>query len=160
MKRLILSLAVVGVTLASAAGMALAQATTNTFHQTVPVDPVLARAFLCTHEDVRLTGEVQILTRVTEDNNGGLHLDVHFGLKGVSGTGLESGTRYRVVNNSKTGQYIAPGEPRVARLEARFYLASAGPSDNTQTRIKARLVFNANGKPKVSFVSLSTRCVG
>ena len=162
MRRLVLSLAVVGATLASAAGMALAQATTDTFHQTVPADTRFDPPLLntCTDEEIRLTGEVSILTHVTEDANGGLHFVQHYEFKGVSGTGLESGTLYRAVGSVKTGQYIAPGQPRVATVVLSFDLVSTGPSDNERALLTARIMFNANGEPTVQFVHLTGRCEG
>jgi hypothetical protein len=162
MRRLVLSLAVVGATLASAAGMALAQATTDTFHQTVPADTRFDPPLLntCTDEEIRLTGEVSILTHVTEDANGGLHFVQQYEFKGVSGTGLESRTRYRAVGSVKTGQYIAPGQPRVATVVLSFDLVSTGPSDNERALLTARIMFNANGEPTVQFVQLTGRCEG
>jgi hypothetical protein len=117
-----LALAVVGTTLALAAGMALAQATTDTFNEKVPLDQVVDNP--CTGEQIRVTGALHILFHVTEDANGGLHVQTHFQPRGVSGTGLESGTRYRGVGVTRTGVYIAPGGLRETTLVAASILSA------------------------------------
>jgi hypothetical protein len=89
MKRLVLSLVVVGMTLALAARMALAQATTDTFNETVPLDLTVDSP--CTGEPLLLTGELHILFLITEDANGSLHVQTQFQPQGASGTGLVSG---------------------------------------------------------------------
>jgi hypothetical protein len=161
MKRLVLSLAVVGAILALAAGIALAQATTDTFHETEPVDQVFDQPCVAEpQEQIRLTGEVHILTHVTEDANGGLHVLQHSQFNRLSGTGLESGTRYRGVGVIRDETYIAPGGPREFTGVARFHLVSAGPSDNLLVFVTAHTTFNANGEPSVNFQRIVVKCAG
>jgi hypothetical protein len=157
-KRLVLALAVVGTTLALAAGMALAQATTDTFNEKVPLDQVVDNP--CTGEQIRVTGALHILFHVTEDANGGLHVQTHFQPRGVSGTGLESGTRYRGVGVTRTGVYIAPGGLRETTLVDRFYFVSKGPSPNMLQKATIHVTFNANGEPTAELVRLETKCAG
>ncbi len=59
MKRLVLSVAVVGMTLALAAGMALAQATTEKFNERIPFSGVLFNP--CTGEEVLFEGTQHLL---------------------------------------------------------------------------------------------------
>jgi hypothetical protein len=158
MKRLVLSLAVVGMTLALAAGMALAQATTDKFNEKVPLDLVVDNP--CTGEQVRVTGALHILFHVTEDANGGLHVQEHFQPQGASGTGLESGTRYRGVGVTRSGAYIPPQGLRETTFIDRFYFVSKGPSDNMLAKATIHVTFNANGDPTAELVRLETKCAG
>jgi hypothetical protein len=160
-KRLVLSLAVVGTTLALAAGMALAQATTDTFNEKVPLDQIVDNP--CTGEPLHLTGELHILFHVTEDANGGLHVQTHFQPQGVSGTGLLSGEQYRGVGVTRDEFYFPPGEFREREFTSvnRFYMISAGPSDNMLETATIHVTFNANGEPTAELVRpLETECVG
>src|SRR5918994_841947 len=143
-KRLVLLLAVVGMTLALAAGMALAQATTFTSNEKVPLDLVDTNP--CTGEPVHFTGELHILFHVTEDANGGLHVQSQFQPAGVSGTGLVSGEQYRGVGVTRDEAYLPPGELRETTFINRFYFVTTGPSDNMLATTTIHVTFNANGE--------------
>jgi hypothetical protein len=159
MKRLVLSVAVVGTTLALAAGMALAQATTFTSNEKVPLDQIVDNP--CTGELLHLTGELHMLFHVTEDANGGFHVQTHFQPQGVSGTGLVSGEQYRGVGVTRNEIYFAPGEVREFTSVNRFYMISAGPSDNMLETATIHVTFNANGEPTAELVRpLETKCAG
>ena len=158
MKRLVLSLAVVGMTLALAAGMALAQATTDTFNETEPLENVVDNP--CTGEPLLLTGELHILFHVTEDANGGFHVQTHFQPQGVSGTGLVSGEQYRGVGVTRDAAYFPPGELRETTFIDRFYFVSKGPSENMLATTTTHVTFNANGEPTAELFRLEIKCVG
>jgi len=158
MKRLVLLVAVVGTTLALAAGMALAQATTDTFTEKVPVDTTLIND--CTEEAVQLTGDVNFLFHVTEDANGGLHVQLHTSAQGITGTGLESGTQYRVVGVTRDEYYFGPGETREETYVNSVRLVSNGSSDNLLVTQIFHVTFNANGEPTVELVREDIQCAG
>jgi hypothetical protein len=158
MKRLVLSLAVVGMTLALAAGMALAQATTDTFNEKVPLNLIVDNP--CTGEPLQLTGELHILFLVTNDANGGFHVQTQFQPQGVSGTGLVSGEQYRGVGVTREEFNAQQGELREYTLVDRFYLVSMGPSDNLLATTTIHVTFNANGEPTAELVRLDTKCAG
>ena len=159
MKRLVLSLAVVGMTLALAAGMALAQANSFTSSVKVPLDEIFDNP--CTGEPVHFTGELHILFHQTEDANGGFHVQTHFQPQGVSGTGLLSGEQYRGVGVTRDETYFPPGEFREFTYVNRFYMISAGPSDNMLETATIHVTFNANGEPTAELVRpLDTKCAG
>jgi hypothetical protein len=158
MKRLALSLAVVGMTLALAAGMALAQATTQTSNEKVPLDQIVDNP--CTGELLHLTGELHILFHLTEDGNGGFHVQSHVQPQGASGTGLVSGEQYRGVGVTRFEEYFPPGEFREFTSVNRFYLISAGPSDNLVETATIHATFNANGEPTAELFRLETKCAG
>jgi hypothetical protein len=158
MKRLVLSLVVVGMTLALAAGMALAQATTFKSNVTEPIDLVDTNS--CTGEPVHFTGELHILFHLTEDANGGLHVQSHFQPQGVSGTGLVSGEQYRAVGVTREEAYFPPGELRETTFIDRFYFVSKGPSENMLATTTTHVTFNANGEPTAELFRLELKCAG
>jgi hypothetical protein len=158
-KRLVLSLAVMGTALALAAGMALAQASTDTFNEKVPFNLVAENR--CTGEPVRFTGNLLIVFHVTEDAKGGIHVQEHFQPQGVSGTGLESGEQYRAVGVTRRDLYIAPGEEvREFTIVSRFYLVSNGPSENMLVAATTHVTFNAKGEPTAELLRVRTKCAG
>ncbi len=157
MKRLVLLLAVMGTTLALAAGMALAQATTDTFVVKQPFNKTLFNP--CTGEEVQFTGDILFLYRETRDPNGGFHIEQHTSGAGVTGTG-ESGTQYRLVGVARQGVYFAPGETREATSVQSLRLVSNGSSDNYVLVTQIHVTFNANGEPTVVLFREDIECVG
>jgi len=158
-KRLVLSLAVVGTALALAAGVALAQATTGKSTFTLPIDAVLENP--CTGEPVHLTGELHFLVHFTEDANGGLHFQGSVQPRGISGTGLESGTRYRLVGVSRSGDYFPSGEEfRQFTIVSRFHVVSEGSSDNWIEKLTIHVTVSANGEFTAEVVKFTSKCVG
>ena len=143
--------------------MALAQATTDTFNEKVPLDQVVDNP--CTGEQIRVTGALHILFHVTEDANGGLHVQHHAQPQGggLLGTGEESGTQYRVVGVTRDETYVPPGAPgefRETTFVNRFHIVSSGPSDNSLLDATIHVTFNANGEPTAELVRLETKCAG
>ena len=159
MKRIVLLLAVMGTTLALAAGMALAQATTDTYNVKVPIDGTIFND--CTDEPVHLTGTLHVLLTETEDANGGLYVQEHVQVQGVSGTGLKSGTQYRAVGaNRQEDFYFAPGERREVTVINDSHIISKGSSDNLLMHCTIHLTFNANGEPTADLERVETECAG
>jgi hypothetical protein len=161
MKRLVLLLAVMGTTLALTAGMALAQATTETFTEKRPFNQTIVNP--CTGELVQLTGDLTFLFHVTEDANGGLHVQQHGSAAGITGTG-ESGTQYRLVGVTREEAYFPPGappeEPREATFVNRFHVVSKGSSDNFLFDQTVHVTFNANGEPTAEVIRTDITCAG
>jgi hypothetical protein len=149
-----LSLAVVGMTLALAAGMALAQVS----NEKVPLDQIADNP--CTGEPVHLTGEFHIIFHTHEDANGGFHAQTHFQPQGVSGTGLVSGEQYRGVGVSGDKFYIPPGDFREVTAVSRFYMIGAGPSENLLVTAQIHTTFSANGETTAVLQRLDTKCAG
>ena len=159
MKRLVLSLAVMGTAIALAAGMALAQATTEKFTDTLPIDEVLTNP--CTGESVHFTGKFLIVSHVTQDDNGGLHVYSSIQPRGLSGTGLESGTRYRFVGTDESVVYIPPeGGVREFTSVRHFRVVSENSSDNWLVSATFHFTVDANGEPTAEVDTFTLRCVG
>jgi hypothetical protein len=157
-KRLVLSLAVMGTAIALAAGMALAQATTQKFTDTLPIDEVLTNP--CTGESVHFTGEFLFVSHVTQDENGGLHVYSSIQPRGLSGTGLESGTRYRFVGTDESVVYIPEGGVREFTSVRHFRVVSENSSDNLLVSATFHFTVDANGEPTAEVDKFALRCVG
>jgi hypothetical protein len=162
MKRLVLLVAVVGTTLALAAGMALAQATTVTSNETVPVNLVVFNPCTEPEEFVLVTGELHLLFHSTVDANGGLHVQQHSQPQGggLLGTGEESGIQYRVVGVTRDETYVPPGDVRETTFVNRFHIVTQGPSDNALVDITTHVTFNANGEPTAVVERAEIKCAG
>ena len=158
MKRIVLLLAVVGTTLALATGMALAQATTDTYNETVPVDVIFDNP--CNGEPLHITGEIHILYIVTEDANGGIHIQMQIQPQEYTATGLVSGEQYRGVGVSRDEGYIAPGTVRELTHVNHFSMISEGPTANFLQGVTIHHTFNAKGEPTADILSLNFYCVG
>ena len=162
MKRLVLLVAVVATTLALAAGMALAQATTDTFTETVPVNSLAFNTCTEPAEIVLLTGDIHLLIHQTLDANGGIHVQTQSQPQGggLLGTGQTSGTQYKAVGVSQENVYLPPGEGSETTIVSRFQLVSEGSSVNTLLEVTIHLTFNANGEPTARVLHSEIKCVG
>jgi hypothetical protein len=91
-----------------------------------------------------------------------LHVQTHFQPQGVSGTGLVSGEQYRAVGVTRNEFYIPPGDSdREFTSVNRFYLISAGPSDNLLETSTIHVTINANGEATAELIRpLETECAG
>jgi hypothetical protein len=147
MKRLVLSVAVVGMTLALAAGMALAQATTEKFNDRIPFTSESFNP--CTGEVVRFEGTQHLVFHSTEDADGGFHFRGHTNLQatGVSDSGAKyivhegfnSQDKFDVIGESATNftfmvtlQFIRQG--------------SETAEDDFQAKVLSHVTINANGE--------------
>jgi hypothetical protein len=125
----------------------------------VPIDEVLENP--CTGEPVHFTGNIRIRGHFTADANGGLHVQGSVQPRGILGTGLESGTRYRLVGVSRSGDYFPPGEDlRQFTIVSRFHVLSEGSSDNWVENLTIHVTINANGELTAEVGRFTSRCVG
>jgi hypothetical protein len=156
-KRLVLSLVVVGTALALAAGVALAQANTVTDSRKVPVDLVAENP--CTGELVELTGHFHFVQHVTEDANGGFHVKIHgnFHGQGVS----SSGAKY-VDHNSSNFQlnFRADSAVTFTRTVSGVMIrqGSAAPADDLVVKFLTRFTINANGEVTAEVLKAKIEC--
>ncbi len=147
MKRLVLSVAVVGMTLALAAGMALAQATTEKFNERIPFSGVLFNP--CTGEEVLFEGTQHLLFHRTEDASGGFHFKGHgnFQLKGESASGAKyvahgisnDHIKFDVFSES-AGNFTFPQTLQFIRQ------GSETAEDDFQQKVLFHVTVNANGE--------------
>jgi hypothetical protein len=147
MKRLVLSLAVVGMTLALAAGMALAQATTDKFNDRTPFTDAFINP--CTRELVPVEGTEHLVFHRTEDAGGGFHFKGHANtqLKGESA----SGAKYVVhqIGNSQDNfdVFSESADNFTLTLTLQFIRQGSDTSeDDFQEKLLSHVTVNANGE--------------
>jgi hypothetical protein len=159
MKRLVLSVAVVGMTLALAAGMALAQATTDTFNGRSPLAFDLINP--CTGELVLFEGTSHFVFHRTEDAGGGFHFKGHNNnqAKGVSDSGAKYvfhdvgnfQENFRVFSES-ADNFTLMGTEQVIRQ------GSETAEDDFQLKLLVHVTINANGEITSEVEQIESEC--
>jgi hypothetical protein len=158
MKRLVLSVAVVGMTLALAAGMALAQATTDTFHDQVPFTSEMINP--CTGGVVLFEGTTHFVFHRTADAGGGFHFKGHNNIqvKGVS----DSGAKYVLLDvgnvenfdvfSESADNFTLMGTSQVIRQ------GSETAEDDFQAKLLFHVTINANGEITSEVEQIESEC--
>ena len=108
----------------------------------------------CTGEDVEITGTIHLVSHTQPDGG----IIGHFNYQDVTGTGLTSGTRYRV---SATDQvHLSAPFPSSTHSVRSFRLIAPGPNDDVLVHALTVITVTANGDVSASIVELTTRCMG
>jgi hypothetical protein len=147
MKRLALSVAVVGMTLALAAGMALAQATTDTFNDRIPFTSEFINP--CTGELVPVEGTQHLVFHRTEDADGGFHFRGHENLqaKGVSDSGAKYVVREGFNSQDKFDVFGESATNFTFMATLQFIRqGSETAEDDFQAKVLSHVTINANGE--------------
>jgi hypothetical protein len=153
---IILLLAVLAASLALAAGVALAQATTKHFEGTAPANFNIVNP--CNGEVVHLSGEFHFAGQLTFDAAGGNHRTLEVNTTGVKGTG-ESGAQYVV-------QMITPGAgstgegsfPITFTNENTTNIIGRGQVPDFKTHFTFHITFNENGDVTAEVLQFRTEC--
>ena len=111
MRRTMFMLVFMGTTLALAAGVALAQDSRGAETSRGPVDFTL-ESFDCHGEPILVTGKLNSVFHVMEDEDGSFHGNTHFNFANVKGVGQVTGVEYRIptVINSTQNVTSAAGQ--------------------------------------------------
>lgn len=150
-------LAITAIALAGAAG-AGAQATTVTTNEQVPITVF---AFVpCANDGagelVVLTGTLHVLTHVTIDDQGGLHVKQHFQPQGLSGVGLTTGDTYRGTGVTQT-EFNATAATEQTSIN-NFRIIGQGRDNNFLVHSTFHVTVNANGEVTTVVDNFSTEC--
>lgn len=150
-------LAITAIALAGAAG-AGAQATTVTTNEQVPITVF---AFVpCANDGagelVLLTGTLHVLTHVTIDDQGGLHVKQHFQPQGLSGVGLTTGDTYRGTGVTQT-EFNATAATEQTSIN-NFRIIGQGRDNNFLVHSTFHVTVNANGEVTTVVDNFSTEC--
>ncbi len=126
--------------------------------------PVAGVGFLnpCTGEGLTISdGSLQLLTHVTEDDAGGLHLSIRGSAQGVVAEGDVTGRLYRLAGDFWSESNIGLGGlPFTTTLVEVHNVISAGASENVMIHILWHLTVDPNGVVRGSVDSLRTECGG
>ena len=99
--------------------------------------------------------------RLTADAAGGFHGRFMITGQGVSGTGLWSGTAYRVNGPSPNTTFNTSGPPPlVSTFGVNFHIISQGAAPNFLVHILFHVTVNANGEVTALVMDYSPRCTG
>jgi hypothetical protein len=140
---------------ASAAG---AQATTVTTNEFVPV--TLFAFVPCANggagELVTLEGTLHVLTHVTIDDQGGLHVKQHFQPQGVSGTGLTTGDTYHGTGATQTEFNATAGVEQTSINN--FRIIGQGPDNNLLVHSTFHVTVTPDGDVTTVVDNFSVEC--
>jgi hypothetical protein len=111
MRRTMFMLVIMGTTLALAAGVALAQDSRGAETSRGEVGFTL-ESFDCHGEPILVTGQLNSVFHVVEDEDGFFHVNTHFNFANVKGVGRVTGVEYRIptVINSTQNVTSAAGQ--------------------------------------------------
>jgi hypothetical protein len=152
---LLLATATAALAGASAAGAA---ATTVTTNEQVPVTVL---AFVpCANDGagelVLLTGTLHVLTHVTIDDQGGLHVKQHFQPQGVSGTGLTTGDKYQGTGVTQS-EFNATAGFEATDIN-NFRIIGQGPGNNFLVHSTFHVTVTPNGDVTTVVDNFSVEC--
>jgi hypothetical protein len=116
----------------------------------------------CTGENVTITsGTLHIVTQVTNDANGGYHIDVRGNAQNVVAIGDSTGTIYHLAGDfwgEQNGR--SDGSPQVDQLVTLHNVVSKGPSPNLTIHILIHMTIDANGAVTADITSVNVDCHG
>jgi hypothetical protein len=156
MRRTMFMLVVMGTTLALAAGVALAQATTETIVDTQPVEFVVAED--CAGEEIQFSGQIHSVFHITQDAAGGTHVAAENNLN-VQGTGLVSGGQYRMLATILSTQHInSGGFPIVFTTEGSGKVIGKGQLPDFMAHSVVHFTINENGTVTAEVLQVKFEC--
>jgi hypothetical protein len=152
-----ISMTALAVALAGAAAAGAAATTVTTNEQV----PVTVFAFVpCANDGagelVVLTGTLHVLSHVTIDDQGGLHVKQHFQPQGVSGTGLTTGDKYQGTGATQTEFNATAGLEQTSINN--FRIIGQGPDNNVLVHSTTHVTITPNGDVTTVVDNFSVEC--
>lgn len=153
-----LAISLMAVTALGGASAARAQATTVTTNEFVPVTVL---AFVpCANDGagelVILTGTLHVLSHVTIDDQGGLHVKQHFQPQGISGTGLTTGDTYHGTGVTQSEFDATAGVEQTSINN--FRIIGQGPNNNLLVHSTSHVTVTPNGDVTTVVDNFSVEC--
>jgi hypothetical protein len=108
----------------------------------------------CTGENVKITGSIHFVSQTQPDGG----IVGHFNYQHVTGTGLTSGTEYRV--SAVDQVHLSPPFPSSIHSVRSFRMIAPGPGNDLLVNALMHITVTANGDVSASIEELSNRCVG
>jgi hypothetical protein len=108
----------------------------------------------CTGEDVEITGVIHLVSQTQPDGS----VVGHFNYQDVTGTGLTSGTQYRVTATDQV--HLSAPFPSSTHSVRVFRMIAPGPGNDLLVDALTLITVTANGDFSVSIDQLTTECVG
>jgi hypothetical protein len=143
---------------AGAGHEAFGQATTTTTNENIQFTGSYFNP--CTGEQVTFSGTMQVTNHMTTDASGGTHLRTHTNYQNVTGTGVLSGSTYRVGTVSNEVVNDNDGPQLNATVISTVKLIGPGSTLNYFLRIVMHITINANGETTSNVQEVVIECRG
>jgi hypothetical protein len=142
---------------------ALGQAITSTTTDRINIDGTIAHDLAaCGGEDVELFGNILIMSHVSTDSQGGVHVRLLVTGQGVMGVGVTTGNQY-VANGTSPNEldfFGSGGLPVTMTVGEDFHLISKGKGANVTIHQLIHVTVNPNGTVTSSVDTFSIDCRG
>jgi hypothetical protein len=113
----------------------------------------------CEGQQVTLSGNIHIVTHVTTNPNGNLHIKEHSNYQNVSGVGQPTPFLYRGVSSNNTIFNNNAPQSEFTVVD-QVLLLSQGLSDNLQVHVTMHFTINANGETTAVVEEVRVECNG
>lgn len=137
------------------AGTALAQSVTET------INVKDAQSFTwyneCTGEEILFEGDFHSLIHTTR-NDGGYHVVSQATLMDTTGTGLQTGNRYRFINPGGISEHSLSNGMLVSSSTATQILVGAGRTPKAILHVGFKIAFDEDGQPNLVFLIENFGC--
>jgi hypothetical protein len=136
---------------------AMANGTTVTTNEKIPID--LFVWVPCAGEWIHLSGNLHVVHHVTWDANGGYHYAAHFQPQSLSGYGMLSGLKYQGTGVTRYNTNLRPdGYPYEHTYVNNFRMIGQGPGNNYLVHETFHITINANGEVTAYVDNFSVDC--
>lgn len=109
-------------------------------------------------EWIQINGPIHILTAVTEDRNGGMHVKHHAQPQGITGIGLITGDTYHVTGVTQDHSNVRPPYPSNLTFVNNFRLIAPRTGNNLLAHGIHHVTVNADGTVTTEFEIISVEC--
>jgi hypothetical protein len=157
MRRTMFLLVFMGTTLALAAGVALAQGAETS---RAPIDPFVLVSEDCAGETILVTGKLNSVFHVVEDEAGGLHVNTHFNFANTEGVGQVTGVTYRVPTTVNSIQTLTQPGQLISTDVSMSLIVGQGQVPNQLATAVIHFVIAPDGTPKAEVVHFRFECQG
>ena len=109
-------------------------------------------------EIIHLTGRLHVVEIMTIDNNGGIHLKMHYQPKDMKGIGLDSGDKYQGTGVTQEKVFDAGGFPYTGTYINNYRMIGQGSGNNYLVHESWHMTINANGEMTAYVDNYSVDC--
>jgi hypothetical protein len=157
MRRTMFMLVFMGTMLALAAGVALAQDSRGAETSRGPVDFFLDSTD-CHGELISVTGKLNAVFHVREDEDGSFHANSHFNFANVKGIGELTRVEYTVPTTVNSTQHITSAGQLITTETTMSLTVGQGQAPNQQATTVIHLVVAPDGTVKTEVVEFRFEC--
>jgi len=109
-------------------------------------------------ELVHLTGDLHVLSAVTDDGAGGFHVKWHFQPQGISGVGEITGDKYQGTGVTQWQLNAKPPFPYEETYVNNFRIIGPGKGNNLLVHQNLHITVNANGEVTAEVDNVKIEC--